>query len=57
MEFEALCNKCRKSLLNEKNQNRQGIVNKNLCWICDMQENPDIYRRNKKYKLKVEEYD
>lgn len=22
---------------------RRGVVNKNICWVCDMQENPDGY--------------
>ena len=30
--------------LDKDGKSRRGIINKNLCWICDMQENPEGYK-------------
>ena len=36
--------KCGDALTSKDGKDRRGLKNKDLCWICDMTENPDAYK-------------
>jgi len=36
---------CGDALESKDGKDRRGIVNKKLCWICDMDENPEAYKK------------
>lgn len=40
---EGICNNCGDDLVSKDGKDRRGLKNKDLCWICDMTENPDAY--------------
>ena len=35
---------CGDALETKDGESRRGSINKNLCWICDMDENPEAYQ-------------
>jgi len=35
--------KCGDALESKDGKDRRGIANKNLCWVCDMDENPEAH--------------
>jgi len=52
--MEKYCS-CGDSLTSTDGKNRRGSINKKLCWVCDMDENPEAYQIIDKGKHHVKE--